>query len=253
MAALTPLQRILASFRAASVTEREKGTYFEELICVYLRNEPTYADLYSDIWMLADVPAEFGISTTDTGIDLVARTRGTGEFHAIQCKFYAEDHRIQKSDIDSFFTASGQKPFTHRIIVTTTNEWTEHAEAALFNQQPPVTGKSVSDKSTVIYNEFITLTGIPLEAYDYVVNGKPAIEWVMERQAVTTDKDSGIVNDANLWATETTHNPRYPPRTPATSHHRQPRNHEARQQPPQARHRLKCREDGPLRDIKTAL
>ena len=72
------------------------------------------------------------------------------------------------------------------------------------------TGKSVSDKSTVIYNEFITVTGIPLEAYDYVVNGKPAIEWVMERQAVTTDKDSGIVNDANLWATETMHNPRYP-------------------------------------------
>lgn len=148
MSALTPLQQILASFRAASVTEREKGTYFEELICVSLRNEPTYADLYSDIWMLADVPAAFGISTNDTGIDLVARTRGTGEFHAIQCKFYAEDHRIQKSDIDSFFTASGQKPFTHRIIVTTTNEWTEHAEAALFNQQPPVTRIDLHDLET---------------------------------------------------------------------------------------------------------
>ncbi len=148
MSALTPLQQILAAFRAASVTEREKGTYFEELICVYLRNEPTYADLYSDIWMLADIPAEFGISTNDTGIDLVARTRGTGEFHAIQCKFYAEAHRIQKSDIDSFFTASGQKPFTHRIIVTTTNEWTEHAEAALFNQQPPVTRIDLHDLET---------------------------------------------------------------------------------------------------------
>ena len=77
-------------------------------------------------------------------------------------------------------------------------------------RKAPDTGKSVADKSTVIYNEFITLTGIPLEAHDYVVNGKPAIEWAMERQAVTTDKDSGIVNDANLWATETMHNPRYP-------------------------------------------
>ena len=77
-------------------------------------------------------------------------------------------------------------------------------------RKDPDTGKSVSDKSTVIDNEFITVTGIPLEAYDDVVNGKPAIEWVMERQAVTTDKDSGIVNDANLWATETMHNPRYP-------------------------------------------
>ena len=56
----------------------------------------------------------------------------------------------------------------------------------------------------------VVLTGIPIEAYDYVVNGKPAIDWVMERQAVTTDNDSGIVNDANLWATETMNNPRYP-------------------------------------------
>ena len=66
------------------------------------------------------------------------------------------------------------------------------------------------DKSTVIYNPHITIRNIPTEAYEYVVNGKPALEWVMERQSVTTDKDSGIVNDANLWATETMNNARYP-------------------------------------------
>lgn len=71
-------------------------------------------------------------------------------------------------------------------------------------------GKSVNDKSTVIYNGLITLKNIPLEAYEYVVNGKPALEWVMERQAVTIDKDSGIVNDANLWAVETMGDARYP-------------------------------------------
>jgi predicted helicase len=70
-------------------------------------------------------------------------------------------------------------------------------------------GKQV-DKSTVIYNHNITMTRIPLEAYDYVVNGKPALEWVMERQAVTTHKDSGIVNDANLWAIETMNDAAYP-------------------------------------------
>ncbi|MFT5325233.1 MAG: putative helicase [Planctomycetaceae bacterium] len=72
------------------------------------------------------------------------------------------------------------------------------------------TGKSVNDRTTVIYNEYITIRDIPLEAYDYVVNGKSAIEWVMERQAVTTEKKSGIVNDANLWATETMHSAAYP-------------------------------------------
>ncbi|EJF85561.1 hypothetical protein MCY_01122, partial [Bartonella rattimassiliensis 15908] len=49
------------------------------------------------------------------------------------------------------------------------------------------------DKSTVIYNGNITITDIPLEAYEYIVNGKPALEWVMGRQCVKTDKKSGIV------------------------------------------------------------
>ena len=66
------------------------------------------------------------------------------------------------------------------------------------------------DKSTVIYNANITMQGIPLEAYDYVVNGKPALEWVMERQVVKTDNKSGITNDANRYAIETMGNPAYP-------------------------------------------
>jgi predicted helicase len=58
------------------------------------------------------------------------------------------------------------------------------------------------DKTTIIYNSHITLSGIPLEAYEYVVNGKSAIEWIMERYQVTRDKDSGIANDPNDWARE---------------------------------------------------
>ncbi|ACS51080.1 helicase/methyltransferase [Bartonella grahamii as4aup] len=66
------------------------------------------------------------------------------------------------------------------------------------------------DKSTVIYNSNITMTDIPLEAYKYIVNGRPALEWVMGRQCVKTDKKSGIVNDANRYAVETVGNPAYP-------------------------------------------
>jgi predicted helicase len=66
------------------------------------------------------------------------------------------------------------------------------------------------DKTTVIYNGNITMQDVPLEAYDYVVNGKPALEWVMERQVVKTDKASGIENDANRYAVETMNNPAYP-------------------------------------------
>ncbi len=66
------------------------------------------------------------------------------------------------------------------------------------------------DKSTVVYNAHITMQNIPLEAYEYVVNGRSALEWVMERQVVKTDKASGLVNDANRYAVETVGNPAYP-------------------------------------------
>ncbi|WP_343043255.1 type ISP restriction/modification enzyme [Tolumonas osonensis] len=65
-----------------------------------------------------------------------------------------------------------------------------------------VDGKNVNDKSTIIYNGRITIKNIPSDAYLYVVNGKPAIDWVMERQYVKTDTDSGIESDANVWATK---------------------------------------------------
>lgn len=135
---MTALQQLLNTYRQTAKTEREKGTYFEELVLCYLRNEASYRDLYSQVWTYADWAEEQGIDKRDTGIDLVAKTSGTGEYHAIQCKLYAEDYTLQKKDIDSFFTASGKKPFTHRIIVSSTNHWSEHAEDALRDQQPPV-------------------------------------------------------------------------------------------------------------------
>jgi predicted helicase len=66
------------------------------------------------------------------------------------------------------------------------------------------------DKTTVIYNENITISAIPLKAYEYIVNGKSALEWVMQQQCVKTDKASGIVNDANFYANETMGDPAYP-------------------------------------------
>lgn len=135
---MTALQKILDAYRDVSLTEREKGTYFEKLILCYFRNEASYKDLYSQVWLYADWAKEQGIDARDVGIDLVAKTSGTDEYHAIQCKLYAEEYRLQKKDIDSFFTASGKKTFTHRIIVSSTNNWSEHAEDALRDQQPPV-------------------------------------------------------------------------------------------------------------------
>ena len=78
------------------------------------------------------------------------------------------------------------------------------------NRKNKETAKNEKDLTKIIYNKHITIEHIPEEAYDYVVNGRSAIEWVIDRQVVKTDNTSGIINDANDWAIETMKNARYP-------------------------------------------
>ncbi|MDF7675588.1 DEAD/DEAH box helicase family protein [Neisseriaceae bacterium ESL0693] len=138
----TPLQKLLAQFRDLTHSQRDKGTSFENLMVKYFQNEPSYKQQYAEVLSYADWTEKYGdelniANKKDTGIDLVAVTF-TGEYHAIQCKNFSPEHKVSKSDIDSFFTASGKSYFSYRIIVTTTNHWTVNADEALQNQQPPV-------------------------------------------------------------------------------------------------------------------
>ena len=71
------------------------------------------------------------------------------------------------------------------------------------------TGNARKDKTTLIYNDWITVKNIPLEAQEYVVNKKSALDWIVDRAKVKIDSDSGIVNDFNDYATEMG-NERYP-------------------------------------------
>ena len=93
---MTELAKLLATYRASAMSEREKGTYFEGLIVAYLRNEATYKDLYRQVWTWAEWAPANGFTAKDDGIDLVAEVAGTGEIHAIQCKFYDPDYKLQK-------------------------------------------------------------------------------------------------------------------------------------------------------------
>ncbi|MFZ8452784.1 type ISP restriction/modification enzyme, partial [Staphylococcus aureus] len=58
------------------------------------------------------------------------------------------------------------------------------------------------DKSIIIFNNDIKIENIPLEAYKYVINGKSAIEWIMDQYQVKTDKKSGIVDNPNKFSTD---------------------------------------------------
>ncbi|TBG89600.1 damage-inducible protein [Rhizobium leguminosarum] len=140
------LKDLFERYRSGSKSEREKGTYFENLAKVFFENDPQYVQRFDKVWTFADFARETGIGGQDTGIDLVARVRDDGGFCAIQCKFYKEGYRIQKADIDSFFTASGKRPFTERLIIDTTNaDWSEHAEGALRDQSIETQRISLSD------------------------------------------------------------------------------------------------------------
>lgn len=135
----TPLRALLAEFRNSAKTEREKGNYFERLAVDFIKNDHGMAQEYEDAWLYSEWAQLFGSDGRDTGIDVVAKIRGEDTFCAIQCKFYREGHRIQKADIDSFFTASGKRQFSRRLIIDTSDApWSANAEDALSDQDKPI-------------------------------------------------------------------------------------------------------------------
>ena len=108
---------------------------------------------------------------------------------------------------------SAQAQRTLGVIVTGDidiwqDEWTEETyqyfavEKMRFAKVRDENGKLIADKTRIIYNSHITIENIPLKAYEYIVNGKSAIEWIIERYAVTIDKVSQIKNDPNAWSRE---------------------------------------------------
>lgn len=130
------LWHLLDDMYFSATNERDKGSKFERFLKSYLQTEPKYVDLFSDVWMWQEWPGRAG--RPDTGIDLVAQDRYTGELTAIQAKFYDPARSLPKQEIDSFFTELGKDPFTSGMIVTTARNWSKHAEAALNDQSKPV-------------------------------------------------------------------------------------------------------------------
>lgn len=114
------LSDLLESFRASAKSEREKGDYFEKLVRIFLENDDTQRQFYSSVVPFSVWAREQGWNSADTGIDLVATLADGSGYAAIQCKFYAPDHAIQKTDIDSFISASSNDLFSRLIIADTT-------------------------------------------------------------------------------------------------------------------------------------
>lgn len=145
---------VLDDLRESSTSKADQGSRLERLMATFLKTDPTYADQFSDVWLWQDWPGRGG--KHDTGIDLVAIDRLTGENVAIQCKFYAPGHHVSKKDIDTFLSASGTTDFAQRIIISTGADWGPNAEATLQKQQVPVRRIGMSDleASVVDWSQF---------------------------------------------------------------------------------------------------
>jgi len=129
---------LLNEYKERIKNNRDQGTIFERLIKSYLENDPLYSDLYANVWLWSDWPLRWG---PDSGIDIVAEDKD-GQFTAIQCKFFSPEQLVKKEDIDSFFNESGKtfkvdgkrKSFAQRLIVSTSDLWSEPAEKSLHGQ-----------------------------------------------------------------------------------------------------------------------
>lgn len=139
----------------SSEIQRDKGTLFEKIAQIYFKNEPTYKNLFSDVWLLNEVPEEYAIPKKDTGVDLVARNEATGELTAIQAKFY--DNKIYKRHIDSFLAELGKSYYSDGIIVYSLDSLSSNADEAINQLSKPVAQIGLSDlrNSQVDWESFI--------------------------------------------------------------------------------------------------
>ena len=132
-------QETLDHIRSMAGTEVEKGQLFERLMKAYFVQDPLYRDRFSDVWLWSEwVARRPDFAGGDIGVDLVAVERDGGHC-AIQCKCYAPDTRISKSQLDSFISASAREPFTARLIVDTGEEWGENARKTIAPLKPACT------------------------------------------------------------------------------------------------------------------
>lgn len=148
------IHHVLTEFREAARDKRGLGDRFERLFASYLTIEPCYRDRFSKVWMWSEWPGRG--KRPDTGIDLVAEEGDGGGLCAIQCKFYDPSSRIEKADLDSFFATSGKSPFTSRMVVTTTDNWSRHAEDLLDDERVPCVRVRLQDleNSAVDWSRF---------------------------------------------------------------------------------------------------
>ena len=173
------LQAVLAKYKEISSSKREKGDFFERLMKAYLLKAPKYSATIKEVWLWNDFPFKKDFGTgKDVGVDLVAKTY-SGEYWAIQCKFYERTTRINKEDVDTFLATSGRqfhdekgqaRQFANRLWIATSDNWSKEAD-------------EVRKGQTINFSQ-ITLNDLENEPIDWeaLANGAPPQEVVCNKR-----------------------------------------------------------------------
>jgi predicted helicase len=120
---MSSLQTALDMIREQASNTTEMGTAFEKLCKVFLENDATQIQQYSQVWHYSDWAKDReSYSNKDIGIDLVAKLRDEEGYCAIQCKFYLPDHTITKEDLDSFISAAATQDFNRLLLLDTSTQ-----------------------------------------------------------------------------------------------------------------------------------
>ncbi|MDB6262104.1 DEAD/DEAH box helicase family protein [Lactobacillus amylovorus] len=91
-------------------------------------------------------------------------------------------------------------PIYDKVNIQYSGDPDYRVEKMKFSKKRSAEGKLEKDRSTIIFNDSIIISNIPEKAYEYIVNGKSAIEWIMDQYQVKTDKKSGITDDPNDYS-----------------------------------------------------
>jgi len=201
--------------------EENKGAGISNLFGKDERTQWIQRDGITD-WALREVRSRFAGARSLTKEDIFYYVYGLLHSPTYRARF-ADDLRkalpripiVERADDFMAFSRAGrelaelhlhyehhEKPQGVRLVIEPhAGLETENGDYALYAVEKmrfPAKG----ERSTIIYNRLIRIENIPPEAYAYELSGKSAIEWIMERYAITVDKKSGIRNDPNQWSRE---------------------------------------------------
>ena len=145
---------VLADLTDDAPSNVDKGRTFEQVVRAFLVNDKAQSQRFDRVWPWVDWPGRRG--RPDTGIDIVAEERESGDLIAIQCKCYDHTKRIYLNDISTFLAACGTTDFAGGVIVSAGEEWGPNVDNALKNRDKPVArwGPDVLDKSSIDWEKF---------------------------------------------------------------------------------------------------